>query len=260
MSRHATTLAVLALAGVAPASHAQAVLDYASFTTYGFAAWQEGPPGYQQHTNGGNQSNVQTGLDYFDSRPSSYLDDGFHGIGSATNSVAYNPSDPGFGGGFSQITVDLATSAEIAASNPGHYLETVYGVCENYFWFTLAQPANWSWTGELTLTSSPGTSNEARYKMDLHDAGYSTYYASEWVQNVGGAGDVVSQPFAIGGALPAGSYLLHLQLVSGAYGLGVGGSTAELHSGTLSLTVPAPGAAFLLGAAGLTGSRRRRPR
>ena len=255
MHRHATTLALVAVSATV---HAQAVLDSTSLTTYGFAAWQEGPPNYQQHTNGGNQSNVSTGLNFFDSRPSSFLDDGFHGLAEATNSVAYNPSDPGFGGSFSQITTDLDTSAEIAASNTGHYLETVYGMCENYFWFTLAQPTDWSWTGELTLTSSPGTANEARYRLSLSDTWGSTYYASEWIQSVGGVGDVVSQPFALGGTLPAGSYMLHMQLVSGAYGPGVGGAAAELHSGLLSLTVPAPGAVVVLGLGAVPAIRRRR--
>lgn len=239
---------------------AQTILDHADFMVSGGAgAYDQNGMNFQQ--NADSNGSYNTGLDFSDTRGTSFSRNGFVGTGVAQNVTLFVPSNPGLLGQFSGVKLDLWLSAETTQSSGINLWESSYAAASSYIYFTLGAPTAWTFDADVASWTSPGPPGLALTRMSISIFDLSGNGADQLIdyQEVfSGAG--YSYSISDGGVLPAGSYVweLGMETTYNAFGFEQASGACYVEVTNACFNIPSPGTLFLLGAGSLIGKRRRR--
>lgn len=257
MNRSTIALTATAFAAAASGVLAQARLDSDSLNTRVEVEYFDLDLFNHGQYDAGTSAN---GSSFLDTRSVSWSGDGIEGSASNTNHTHYGPSDPGIGGLFSRVLVDMGGRAGLTASNTGmHGGEESVGDAYSYIYFTLDEATAWSWEADVDGFSSPGHLNLAACTFYVWDLGLNAMAAFDERRSLNGASDF-AEHMSVGGILGPGSYFVRISAsgdVVNEQGLGGPGSAwASIANGVF--TIPSPGLPAMLGLLAVLGGRRRR--
>jgi len=251
----------LSLLAAGAGAHGQAIL-VSQFEETEANAWVWEWNGNVNNNYGIDQAN--SGLDYNHAEYRTLQEHGYDGYGNAWRDTPFTPSNPGLGGSFLGFGTNAGAEACQFASDFGnHQEEGSWGQHNGTLKFDVLTPMNWSWQGNWQGQSlNAGHYFNAHGELHFKDAIGGGIIINEVRDSLMGVGDW-NEPISFGGTLFPGTYEISWEAsveIWGWHGAQLPlGCVPTFMSGNFSLSpIPAPGAAAVLGIAGLAATRRRR--